>query len=310
VDKRPAAFTEKSQSLWELRRDSRTPAKVAPRFANAPGAVWMVEPDTPSRSLSTLGIVLVYEKDRDGAALITLAAALPGNRPPEYRPVLLDGAKKRYLPERLRGGGSSGRHGAIVVLTRWRMDPKILPADKVALIGIEALTPEYHRLAARAAQERARQEGVEVLPWPEVGQAFDFTLTTADGHKVRGRDLRGKVVLIDCWATWCSPCVALLPQLKELYEKSHKDGLEVIGVSFDEDAAKLKKRCEELGLPWPQVIVPPDEKTRALWQEATGVGGIPQLFLIDRDGVLRAHDPARLKDEVARLLQQTPGKKP
>src|SRR5262249_23704921 len=158
---------------------------------------------------------------------------------------------------------------------------------------------------ARAALERARKEGVEVLPCPEIGKPFDFVLTTTDGKKVRARDLRGKVVLIDCWATWCSPCVALLPELKELYEKSHKDGLEIIGVSFDRDAAKLKKMCAKLALPWPQVIVPSDEKTRQLWGDVTGIGEIPRLFLIDREGILRADSPSKLKEEIARLLKDT-----
>jgi uncharacterized protein (TIGR03067 family) len=308
--KRPTEFNPELMAVWELRRDSRTPAKVAPRFANEPGCFWLVEPSGGWITSATLGTVLVVEKDSDGAALITLAGALPGSQRPEYRPVLLDKGKNRYLPERLRVGGiSSRRDGTVVALSRWRMDSKVLPADKVSAIGIEVLTPEYHRLAARAAVERARKEGAEVLPWPEVGQTYDFVLTTADGKKVRARDLRGKVVLIDCWATWCSPCVALLPELKELYENCHKDGLEVIGVSFDEDAAKFKAKCAQLGLPWPQVLVPPDEKTRNLWNEVTGISGVPRLLLIDRDGVLRADQPARLKEEVARLLQEKPGEK-
>lgn len=146
---------------------------------------------------------------------------------------------------------------------------------------------------------------VEVLSCPEIGKPFDFVLTTTEGKKINSRDLRGKVVLIGCWATWCSPCRALLPELKELYEKSHKDGLEIIGVRFDQDAAKLRKACAKEGLPWPQVLVPSDEKTRQLWEEITGIGSIPRLFLIDRQGVLSADGPAKLKDEVARLLRNT-----
>ena len=101
----------------------------------------------------------------------------------------------------MRFGGGSGRgDGVAVALSRWRMDPKVLPAKKVARIGIEALTPEFHRAASRAAAERAARAGVEVLPWPDVGQRYSFALTTVDGKRLRSKDLKGKVVLLDCWS--------------------------------------------------------------------------------------------------------------
>jgi len=87
-----------------------------------------------------------------------------------------------------------------MVLTRWRMDPKVLPADKVAMMGIEVLTPEAHRIAAAAALERAKKAHIDVLPWPMLGQPYSFTLTTVDGRKIHSVDLKGKVVLLDCWS--------------------------------------------------------------------------------------------------------------
>lgn len=310
VGKRPTEFPTKSELYRELKRSSRTPAKAVARFPNAPGCFWMVEPTNPPLSMATIGIVFIYEKDREGAAFITLASAVPGERRPDYRPVLLDTAGKRYLPAAATGGGFSGRRGGPVVgLSRWRMDPRLLPVDKVARIGIEGMTPEHHRFVARAALERAREEGVEMLPCPEVGKAFDFVLTTTEGKKVRARDLRGKVVLIDCWASWCNPCMTLLPELKKLYEKSHPDGLEILGVNFDQDVAKFRKTCEKQGLTWPQIIVPSDDSTSKLWEDVTGIGGIPRLFLIDREGVLRADNPANLQEEIARLLKETSGRR-
>jgi len=96
----------------------------------------------------------------------------------------------------------------------------------------------------------------------------------------------------------------LLPQLTELYEEYHKGGLEIIGVAFETQTTtpKLKIVCDKHNLPWPQVLVPHDEKTRNYWQEVTGIGGIPRVFLIDRDGVLRADTHANLKDEITRLV--------
>jgi RNA polymerase sigma factor (sigma-70 family) len=199
--KRPAELPAKVDSFWHFKRVSTTPAKVTQRFPNGPGCLWVVEPSAGWRSMNLRGVACVYETDPDGAAVITLAGALPGARPPEYRPVLLDAGNERHIPERMRFGGGSGRgDGAAVALSRWRMDPKVLPAKKVARIGIEALTLEFHRAGSRAAAERAARAGVEVLPWPEVGHPYAFALTTIDGKSLQSKDLKGKVVLFDCWS--------------------------------------------------------------------------------------------------------------
>jgi RNA polymerase sigma factor (sigma-70 family) len=197
-DKRPTKF---SSSDLEFKRVSRTPAKTSPRFVNAPGCFWMIEPSAPSPLFATLGIVFTHEKDREGATLITLASAGSGIDNPEYRPVLLDAGKTRYLPELDVGGSSGGRHGVVASLNRWRMDPKILPADKVVGLGIEAVTPEAHRIAATLALEQAKKDHIEVLSWPEPARPYAFTLTTLDGRTIRSEDLKGKVVLLDCWAS-------------------------------------------------------------------------------------------------------------
>jgi peroxiredoxin len=305
--RRPAQPADDDKSWWlVLRRSSRTPAKALSRFANAPGWFWTIEPTTNGGTLATLGIVLLSERGRDGVTRITLASAFSGDHPPKHRAVVLDAAKNRYLPTP-DGGGSSGRLDETgVAVTRWRMDPKALPADKVALIGVETLDWDSRPVAARAALDRVGKVGIEVLPCPEVGKPFDFTLTTLEGKKLRSEDLRGKVILIDCWATHCAPCIDRLAELKALYERSHMDGLELIGVSFDPNVARLKKSVEKYKLPWPQVLVSPDDATRKLWQEVTGIDAVPRIFLIDRRGILHDEVP-NLKDEIDRLLKEGPG---
>jgi RNA polymerase sigma factor (sigma-70 family) len=304
--RRPEQPADDDKSWWlVLRRSSRTPAKAVSRFANAPGWFWTIEPTTNGGTLATLGIVLRSDRGRDGVTRITLASAFSGNNPPKHRAVVLDAAKNRYSPTP-DGAGSSGRlDGTGVAVTWWRMDPKVLPADKVALIGVETLDHESRPIAAQAALDRVGKAAIEVLRCPEVGKPFDFTLTTIDGKKLRSADLRGKVILIDCWTTACAPCIDRLAELKALYERSHKDGLEVIGVSFDPNVARLKKSVEKYELPWPQVLVPPDDATRKLWQEVTGIDAVPQIFLIDRRGILHDESP-NLKDEIDRLLKETP----
>jgi RNA polymerase sigma factor (sigma-70 family) len=304
-DQRPTHFQGPPTLLWDLRRVSRTAAPVRHRFPNAPNCYWIIEPTRPCDMLGQGDIALIYEKADDGSVVVFLAAARTRESAADYRPVLLDAAGKRcalaLFPQ--RGSMTSSRgDGLGVALSRWRTDPKGVPASGVAWVGVEARTPEYHRSVAAAALQRARQEGVEVLPRPVVGQPFTFTATTVDGKNIRSQDLHGKVVLIDCWASWCSPCLQLQPEIKELYEKYHAKGLEVIGFSLDQDSSRLKKTSEKLGMGWPQVWVPADEKVRTLWQDASQIKSIPRLFLIDRKGVLRADTPALLEPEIVQLL--------
>jgi thiol-disulfide isomerase/thioredoxin len=184
-------------------------------------------------------------------------------------------------------------------------DPQTLPASKAVYLGIEILTAKGLKVRAKEAFDRAKTTGLEVLPFPEAGTVYEFVVTTMDGKRVRSRDLRGKVVLIDCWATWCSPRMAKMPQLKALYEKHHKDGLEIVGVCFDHDAEKARRTIKSKGLDWPQVLVPADEKTRGLWEEAAGIEALPRLLLLDRSGVLRADcGPGELKDQIGKLLDE------
>jgi RNA polymerase sigma factor (sigma-70 family) len=202
-DKRPTEIAEFPDFSWDLKRVSRESVRIPQRFANAPGCFWIQEPTKPSPMMSmglrTMGLSCIYEKGADGAVLITLAClAADMQAAGEHRPILLDAAQKRYLPE-LSSGGGAGFRGAGMVLNRWRMDPKVLPAEKVVLMGIEALTTEAHRIAAAEALEQAKKAHIEVLPWPTLDQAYSFTLSTVGGRKIRSKDQKGKVVLLDFW---------------------------------------------------------------------------------------------------------------
>jgi len=169
-------------------------------------------------------------------------------------------------------------------------------------MGIEAVTSDANRIAAREALERAKIAKIEVIPWPQVGETYPFTLTTIDGQKIRSDDLKGKVVVIDCWATWCSPCMALMPELKALYKKWHQQGLEIVGISLDRDMETVQKVCKSQGLTWPQVWVPDEERLRELWQQACGIGAIPRVLLLDRRGILQADAVDNLEENIAKLL--------
>jgi thiol-disulfide isomerase/thioredoxin len=116
----------------------------------------------------------------------------------------------------------------------------------------------------------------------EAALAPALELKTEDGSTVKTSDLRGSVVLLDVWASWCGPCKSSFPALDLLYQEFHPEGLEVLAVNVDErpqDAARfLSSRKHQM-----TVILDP----RGRVPEAFGASGMPSSFLIDRRGVVR-----------------------
>jgi thiol-disulfide isomerase/thioredoxin len=244
----------------------------------------------------------MQERGKDDGLVVTIAHVPSAVKSglPNYRPVVFDVQGKRYD---LKSDCAVGTKQ--VMMRRYTLDARFMPPDRVRRLGIEVLTDEGVATLARLANEKAKKAGIEILPMAWVGQPYEFTLTTSDGRKVCSKDWRGKVVVIDFWATTCSPCMALQPELKGIYERWHGTGLEVIGINLDEDAEKAKKACTRLALPWPQVMVPAEDKKRELWQEASGIGPIPRVLLVDGQGMLREDTPERLGEAVEALLRRS-----
>jgi thiol-disulfide isomerase/thioredoxin len=117
------------------------------------------------------------------------------------------------------------------------------------------------------------------------GNPMEISGTLMNGKPFDQKTLAGKVVLVDFWATWCGPCVAEIPNVLEQYEKYHKDGFEVVGISLDQEREALEKFVDEQKLPWPILF---EEPKGDGWQHplATfyGISGIPTVVLIGRDG--------------------------
>ena len=136
--------------------------------------------------------------------------------------------------------------------------------------------------------------------------APDVTLSTAKGDVLRLADLRGRVVLVDFWASWCPPCKTSFPALDAIYREYHEQGLEVVAVNVDE-----RRRDAEAflaGRPHALTVVFDPKGTSA---QAFAVKGMPSSFLIDRGGVIRfAHtgysgsSDAAYRRELRQLLSE------
>jgi peroxiredoxin len=114
------------------------------------------------------------------------------------------------------------------------------------------------------------------------GLAPDFTLRTMDGPNVRLQEQRGRVVMVNFWATWCGPCRQEMPQLNRLYEKYRGSGFVLLGVNVDDDAHKATELATKLGVRFP-VLLDTDKAVSKRYDLAT----MPSTVIIDRDGTVR-----------------------
>lgn len=141
----------------------------------------------------------------------------------------------------------------------------------------------------------------------------EFEATTLDGRALSPQALRGKVTLLDFWATWCGPCREELPHLKSAYQKYKDRGFEIIGISLDvaKDGSPeaFKKWCAENGVTWPQVF--DGKHWEAALAQRFGVKSIPFPMLLDREGrVVHADDQLRgeqLHERIESLLEAPVG---
>jgi peroxiredoxin len=108
--------------------------------------------------------------------------------------------------------------------------------------------------------------------------APDFTLSKIDGGEVTLSELRGKVVILDFWATWCPPCVKGIPEFVELYNEYKAQGLDVIGLSLDRGPSPVKKFVVKNNVNYPVVMA--DRKVSDAYRPAY----IPTTYIIDREG--------------------------
>lgn len=152
----------------------------------------------------------------------------------------------------------------------WRLAPRIL-----VFLACAALP-------AGAAEDPAR--ALDLIKPNRQQQAKDFNVAALEGGKLRLADLKGKVVFLNLWATWCPPCMEEMPAMERLWQRYKDQGLVVIALSMDSAGAKVVKPFIEQAKYTYRVALDPKMEIAELY----GARSVPSTFIIDRSGTLRA----------------------
>lgn len=230
--------------------------------------------------------------------------------------VLADAYANAVYRVTLRRGATPAEKWTAALALIEAMDRRVTDATKLrrayelAVRLAEAADPQAY---AAFLQTRALSPIPEISQWAAGKanvqaakvEAVAMKFTALDGREVDLAQLRGKVVLIDFWATWCGPCKEEIPNVLANYRKYHDQGFEVVGVSLDlaKDRQKLVDYIRDHELPWPQHFDGQGFKNRFAAQFS--INAIPTMFLLNQDGKVVSTDArgAKLEPAIRKLLK-------
>jgi thiol-disulfide isomerase/thioredoxin len=173
---------------------------------------------------------------------------------------------------------------------------------------VENLTAELEALVkdddASADDKAAAEKALKTIKtMAELkSKPLNLKFTAVDGREVDLEKMRGKVVLIDFWATWCGPCVAELPNVLNAYKELHPKGFEIVGISLDSDKVQLEKFVKDQGMAWPQFFDGKGWKNEI--SSSYSINSIPTMWLVDQKGmVIDTAARSGLEEKVVKLLK-------
>ncbi len=189
-----------------------------------------------------------------------------------------------YLASRATEGDFGHNTLQQVATTLARALQQAPPEDKAAVsmdaYGELAQLVRYEHVQAALDAPQFKAAMAKLEADDQLRQKADFTLTDLQGQTWTLKELKGKVVLVNFWATWCPPCRKEMPDLNTLYQRFKPQGFVVLAIS-DEDADKVKPFIAERKIGYP-ILLDPGRKVNELFQ----VEGIPKSFVYDRQGKL------------------------
>jgi peroxiredoxin len=244
------------------------------------------------------------------------------------RPSIRSGAARARLRRNIENWESQTTEERLATVNRYIADVKAngltLPdvglLRELAVLSTSALFPTSDAAAAPFREVvplfRAHSDPrvVEMADYMEAtvrrlelpGKQIDLEGTFIDGAPFDWSSYRGKVVLVDFWATDCSECLIEIPNMLRSYRMYHDKGFEIVGVNMDNDRAQAKRLIEETSMEWPSLF--DDDTSGAQWDhpiaDMYGIDAIPRAILVDKDGTV-VHMNARgpiLSEELRKML--------
>lgn len=191
-------------------------------------------------------------------------------------------------PDSRREGNRSGKHVAAVKILRNIFIPlvavvmaqAVLAGEHFNQVGTEGAVAPIDSTAPMSANKLSSGED---HPVEKNGKARNFTLPGLDGARHSLADWKGKVVMLNFWATWCSPCLSEIHDLVAFQQRYQARGLQIIGLGLDEEK-KLRNVQRTLEINYPVLVADPDSNSGLMTQWGNSSGTVPYTVVIDRDG--------------------------